>query len=186
MPAPNSLTSQERVKRYLNIEDTKWDAVIDEEIDAVSQGIVDYCGRTFLAEDLTASIDGDGTAELQLRFPIISITSILNNGTAVVVTTNYEMYSDTGLVVLTDGTGWATGRKKIAVVYRYGYELDDLPRVIVSAATQWVCKKLDDIQNHRIGVSSVSVGDESISYEKGMPKEIQAMVNPYVLAIGGW
>lgn len=188
MPAPNvSLTTRDRVKAYLNLSDTTWDTVIDNEIDAVSQAIEKYCGRTFGVADITAQkIDGDGTEELQLRFPIVSLGSISNNGTAVVETTNFEKYANEGLLVLTDGTVWASGRKKITITYRYGYAQNDLPPDVVSAATLWTMKRFSDVKENRIGVSSVTRGDETISYEKGMPKEVQERLAPYVLGLGGW
>lgn len=188
MPAPNvSLTTRDRVKAYLNLSDTTWDTVIDDEIDAVSQAIEKHCNRTFGLATLTAEkIDGDGTEELQLRFPVVSITSISNDGTSVVVTTNYELYSSTGLVVLTDGTVWTSGRKKITITYRYGYDQQDLPPDIVSAATLWTMKRFSDVKENRIGVSSVTRGDETISYEKGMPREVAERLAPYVLPLGGW
>ena len=188
MPTPDhSLTTLDIVKANLNLSDTTWDEVLLGAIDAVSRAIEDYCGRSFIARTLTAEkIDGDGTAELQLRFPVIRIDSLSNDGTAVVETTNYELYSDTGLVVLTDGSAWASGRKKLTITYRYGYEFDDLPRAITAAANLWTMKHFSDIKENRVGLSSVTRGDETVSYEKGMPREVKALVDPYVLAIGGW
>lgn len=177
----------DEVKDALQFSDTTWDAVLEDEIDAVSQAIGDYCCRSFEAHTLTAEkIDGDGTVELYLRCPIISITSVSNDGVSVVETTNYEQYSERGLVVLTDGTAWASGRKTITVTYRYGYEADDMPRAIVSAARLWTIKRWQDVKHLRVGVSSVSRGDETITYEKGMPQEVQRLIDPYRLAFGGW
>lgn len=188
MPPPNpTLTTLERVKVYMNFTDTTWDTAIEYEIDAVSLAIEKFCGHTFGINTLSdLKIDGDGTVELQLRFPIVSITSISNDGTAVVETTNYEKYPETGLVVLTDGSAWVSGHKKITITYSYGYEASELPRDIISAATMWVCKRMDDIIEKRVGVASVSRGDESISYEKGMPGSVKELLAPYVLSMGGW
>lgn len=188
MPAPNhALTTRDDVKVYMNLTDTDKDEIIDAEIDAVSSAIEDYCNRTFVARSITAEkIDGDGTVELQLRFPIISIGTVVNDTITVVETTNWEQYAESGLVVLTDGTAWAGGIKKITITYRYGFNDGDLPRSVVSAANLWAMKRFSDVKENRVGVSSVTRGDESISYEKGMPKEVRSMVDPYRLAFGGW
>jgi hypothetical protein len=186
------LTTREDAKAYLDLTEDTWDSVIEAEIDAVTVAIEVFCNRTFLRRTLTAEkIDGPqsdewDSTELQLRYPIISITSITNDTVSVVETTNYEMYPDSGLVVLTDGTGWAGGHKKITITYSYGYERDDLPGDIVSAANLWVMKRLKDIQEKRVGVTSVTKGDQTISYEKGMPTEVKRLIEPYVIVLGGW
>jgi hypothetical protein len=188
MAAPNlTLTTLDEVKDMLNFSDDTHNDRLEAEILAVSQAIEDYCNRTFMERTLSSEkIDGDGTIELRLRYPIIEISSISNDGVSVVETTNYEQYARTGLVILTDGTIWANGHKKITITYRYGYAYDDLPRSIRSAANLWVMKRFSDIRENRVGVINVNRGDESLTYEKGMPTEVKRLVDGYKIIIGGW
>jgi hypothetical protein len=188
MPASNdALITREDVKDALKLDETTWDTVLDVIVDAVSQGIMDYCNRSFVERTLTAEkIDGDGTTHLLLRFPIISIDSLVNDTITVVETTNWEMYSDVGEVVLTDGTVWTDGNKKITITYTYGYAVDNLPRNISQAALLLAMEMWREIKEQRTGVSSVTRGDETISYSKEFPGSVKRLVDPYRLLIGGW
>lgn len=182
MPSPtDGLITLDDLKEDLKITVTDHDAKLDRIILAVSQGICDLCGgRTFLATTETAKkLDGDGTVLLLVKFPIISITSITNDTISVVETTNYEQYANLGRIELTDGSVWANGRKKVTITYRHGYAFDDLPPAITRAAFLWAAKMWLDLDNKRHGVTSVTRGDETVSYEKTIPQEVRDLVAPY-------
>ena len=80
-----SYTTEEKVEAYLMITiDPSQSAEVDTWIEAVSQWIDNYTGRTFEASDETKYYDGNGTRDLNID-PVISITTlqILNtDGTA--------------------------------------------------------------------------------------------------------
>lgn len=182
MPAPDSIITLDDAKLHLRISDdvTDHDQILQQLIDGASQAIASYCGRLFMITTETAKkLDGDGTDTLLLKYPVQSISSLSNDGTAVVVTTNYELYETIGRVVLTDGTVWVNGRKTVTITYTYGYSIDDIPRDVVSACLYLVASKFQAFQQDRIGVTSKTFGDQSISYERGIPKEVRELLIPW-------
>jgi len=166
--------------------DTTWDDTLSRIISGVSQAIATFCGRTFVAATETSQkIDGDGSVVLLVRYPVISITSIINDTTTVVETTNWEAYLKSGKIELTDGTVWTKGRKTITITYRHGYEVGSIPADLQMAAMTWASKKFFDIKDDRVGVSSRTSADgASISFagssvSRNMPDEVRALIEPY-------
>lgn len=160
-----------------------WDNLLERLIKGVSAAVENYCGRYILARTLTdEKLDGDGTTTLLLRAPVISITSILN-GTTSVTSTMYALYASTGNLILTNGMVWCSGAQQVKITYRCGWEFDQLPQDIVEAARYWVIMKFQDIRQDRVGVSSKSFGDETISYVSGMPREVKELLAPYRILI---
>jgi hypothetical protein len=170
--------------RTSDANDTTWDATLERIISGVSRAIATHCGRTFVeATDTASKIDGDGSAILLVKWPILDITTLINDETTVVETTNWEVYKERGHIELTDGSVWTKGLKKVTITYRHGYE--DIPDDIQMAAIAWCSKKFFDIKDNRVGVSTRSTADgSSTTYatsfvSKDMPDEVKALIEPY-------
>lgn len=183
MPAPNSLCTVDDLKSDLAITAT---STTEEErllrlIDGVSDAIVSWCGRPFIVTTETAvELDGDGSDILHIKYPVVSIVSISNDGTTYTEGTHYELYSKIGQLVAIDGYLWATGRKKILITYTWGYEVNDLPRDVTMAARIACAKVYREFKEQRIGVTSTTDGGgQSISYEKGFTKEVRELLSPH-------
>ncbi len=164
--------------------DTTWDETLGRIISGVSRAIATHCGRTFVeATETAVKIDGDGTDILLVKYPILAITTLVNNTTTVVETTNWEVYKERGHIELTDGSVWTKGRKKVTITYRHGYE--DIPDDLQMAALAWCAKKFFDIKDNRVGVSTRSTADGSsttyaTSFVSGdMPDEVKAVIARY-------
>lgn len=154
-------------------------------IRGVTDAVETFCNRAFVKRTDTAKLlDGDGTVDLFLNPPVVSITSIDNDGTAVLAA-DYALYQDTGKVVLTDGTVWTKGNQKITITYVYGYAFDDLPSDVVMAAHIWAIHWWLKLKEKRMGVLSKSTGDSAISYvAPSMPDDVKELLSPHRL-MGG-
>jgi hypothetical protein len=78
------LATIDQVKAYFGEESDKSDILLTSLVGAASDVIENYCGRTFASTAYTNEVyDGTGTRTMTLRhFPIVSVTSILENGAA--------------------------------------------------------------------------------------------------------
>lgn len=167
-----------KVALDLAASDISQDARLAWVVDGVCRAIEDYCGRTFLAETETELLDGDGEDVILLKSPIISVTTLINDGTTLTVTTDYLVYGTLGKIRLLE-SAFVDGPQTVSVTYRHGWEADKIPASIKSAAIMWSCKRFLDVKDSRVGVTSVSLGDQTIGYAQSMPTEIQEMVQPY-------
>lgn len=78
------LTTIEAVKDVLGITDTDTDEFFTTLITRASKAAVQFCRREFAKEQVKETIHGTGTARLWLeRMPLVSITSVTYEGTAV-------------------------------------------------------------------------------------------------------
>lgn len=126
------LTTLETVKQELSITDSSKDAFIDRLIAEMSAFATTYCQRQFAQETLVDSFRPKSTVCSPLilsRAPVTSITSIVENGTALGAG-DYEYDPETGFVWRLNGSdqriAWQCG--KIEVTFVGGYELlGDLP-----------------------------------------------------------
>lgn len=171
------------LKDDLKITTTEFDDRLMRIVNGVSRAIESYCNREFKPRYENAiEIDGDGTSTLLLKAPIISLGTITND-TASVTSTHYEYYSTEGRVVLTNGTVWAAGNKKITITYTHGYEDQDFPADVATAARMWAAGQYQYVQDKRMGVASKSTNDTSISYivSTDMPPEVRSLLAPYRL-----
>lgn len=138
---PVRLTTKEHVRGDLNITSGADDIYIDRLIDAVSETVIRYCGRTFASETLQdVFYAGDwhlyqrspGDELLQLtRWPIISIASVIEydasgTQTTLVENTDFVQRGIYGQLLRLDSATGLPRRwwmPKIAVTYSAGYSL---------------------------------------------------------------
>lgn len=188
MPLANTiaLTTLDLVKAELGIAlaTTTYDTVIERQILAASQAIENYCGRKFRKETLTEKYAGTGTQRLLLeRTPVVSITSIEDDGSEIDADTYEIEDADAGIVW--GESSWTrrgrtigiaadfvpgTGQKLIEVAYSGGYVLPgdsvgtrNLPydieeAAIITAVSLYRARGADR------RVAAESVGDGSATY----------------------
>lgn len=76
-----ALTTRERVKRLLEIDDTSRDQLMDELILAASAAVETFCHRIFAREAVVETVRGFGGTVLMLtRTPLVLLTSVIANG----------------------------------------------------------------------------------------------------------
>lgn len=129
-----NLTTLSAVKSDLGITDTSNDTYLTTLITRASQTINQYCNRVFVSEGMTETFYPDreyysyqlsgGIPCLQLsRWPLISVTSVTENGTALVEGTDFLVDKENGRLLRLDTlsypTEWPTW--KTVVVYTAGY-----------------------------------------------------------------
>ena len=151
------LTDLATVKVELGISGTAQDAQLDHYITAASLAAAQYCNRVFPAETVQDRFDltfprmrygGDGKLQLS-RWPVISVTSITENGVVLVAETDYRLDAANGtLWRLSPTTGNVTswGTTPVLAVYQAGYA--SIPADLEDAAirmirTRWFAKDRD-------------------------------------------
>lgn len=170
------------IKAQLDIaqEEDKWDVLLTQLNRGITVAFEVRCSRPFVSQVHAAvKMDGDGTDTIEVPFPLISVDNSGNitNDLITVTTADYVVYNESGRIVLTDGSSWATGRQKITISYTNGWERTELPDDVVLAASMWLEKLFHEMKNKRLGVSSKSHAGESINYVKDIPEEVTTMIN---------
>jgi len=139
-----ALTSLARVKQFLGIDGSTDDDRLNTLIAAVSAEIQGSIRRKIIQATATdEKIDSVGDFRVSVReYPIISVSSLTENGTALVEDTDFEMQEHdlaAGQIVrISDGDpiGWASGRRVITATYSHGYAT--VPEDVKQAATELV------------------------------------------------
>lgn len=143
------LTILATVKGELGITDQTLNDQIDAWIDQASAAIAAYCNRVFGLETVQeefwpdrSDILTEGVAPLRLeRWPVSSVTSVVEDGVTLVSGTNFRIDTKVGHLIRLDSNGWPTSwpAEAIVVVYVAGYTLlDGLPQDIERAAITMV------------------------------------------------
>jgi hypothetical protein len=126
--------------------DADRDTVLTSYIAGVTGMMQDWIGRDIVQGTTTEKIDGHGLDSIfTQRFPITNITSVTEDGTALVEDTDFESVNsdlNQGRLVRISGTkpiAWSSGRRNIAITYDHGYVT--IPPGLVTAATALVVAK---------------------------------------------
>ena len=175
-----SIVNLSVVKSALAISSTDGthDELLNTLISSVSEAAEQFIGRSIVAKVETAKLyDGDGTDTLLVEPPIIKVTTLLNDSVAI-PSTDYNLYAQTGRIVWTKGL-FSDGPQTVSLTYTHGWNVEDIPAPIKLAVLKWVCYEWYEFSKDRIGVSSKSAGDETITYEKGIPEEARQLLMPY-------
>jgi hypothetical protein len=138
----SALTTLARVKQFLDISGAGDDDLMNNLIASVSDEIQVYLDRKIIQATATdEKIDSIGDCKIHTRyFPIISISSLEEDGTALVEDTGFECKEwdklEGALVRISSGdpTAWARGTRVVKTTYTHGYA--DVPYAIVQAATE--------------------------------------------------
>ena len=182
MADPRQLFSVNDIRPFLELADGSDDALLDVIIKAVTMQVEQFCNRTFESVSYEDTYDGDNEITLYLHHrPVTAISSVVITDSAGIDTTiassDYTRYEKVGKIVLTEGDAFTKGNLNVAISYTAGETT--LPPVVKLAGmklVRWYYRKWGD---NRDGVSSESVGDQTINYEREMPAEIKQMLGPY-------
>jgi hypothetical protein len=131
----------------------------------------------------TEYYDGDGTDTLLLKaYPITTVATVYVDpdrdyeSTDLLDSGDYVYYGMDG-TVKTDGALFSSGNKSVKITYTGGYTSIpyDLQLAIKELVMFWYKRNTDK----RVGVSSISVGDKNVSYEKDVPQSVLSIFNRY-------
>lgn len=151
--------------------------------DKTMRGLDNSGVSRFLSTSRTEYFDGDGSDTLYVKaYPITTVTSLYvdpdrDYGSSTLIDTDdYSVYENEG-TIKTDGNLLAGGRKSVKLTYTGGYTTipEDLQHAVKELVMFWYKRNTDK----RVGVTSVSIGDKSITYEKDIPESVMSVFKRY-------
>lgn len=157
------------VKEFLGIKGSDSDGTITSLINRVSSDCQDrFCRRKFLKATYDEKYDGDGTQVLYLRNrPIASVSTLVvaENGSDISAQTEeYYVYPEAGKIRLRHLV-FEEGYQNVHVVYDAGYDgLANLPETLRLSVIEAVAFRYEEADKRRVGVASVSMGDQRQDY----------------------
>ena len=153
-PATTALTTLARVKEYLGITASTWDDQFNNHIAEVSAEIQSWLGRKIVETTSTGEkfdSSGRNDALIVTGFPVISVASLTEDGTALVEDTGFELTEQdrsAGRITRIDSSGnalaWARGARNITVTYTHGFS--SVPEGVTAAATRLVAADFRESQ----------------------------------------
>ena len=175
-----ALTTRQKVKDYLNIQDTTSDAMIDTLINGATAFIENYCGgRRFMATDYVEVKDTYNSDKIFLNHkPMNSVTLVEYRGGVPSAPTWFAYSANNYLVYLKQGflqffTRFKALAQALRVTYNAGYliswdnELDatqhTLPFDLTQVCTELVTKTLNTRFSQ--GIYTESTEGQSLTYE---------------------
>jgi len=163
-------------KRHLNITSTTSDDELRRFLDVATDLCENYAGRALRRRTFTETHDG-GSPTLLLRWtPVVSVTTVTDDGTAV---TDYLLEPESG-VLWRDDDGlltWAGSRRGVTVTYVAGYTS---PPADVQQAVLEALRHLWTTQRGTMSGRNPLAGDE---YANGtgwsLPRRVTELLEPY-------
>jgi hypothetical protein len=170
--------------------DADRDSVLESIIDGVSQDMQNWMDRPIT--QLTATdekIDSIGDIRIQtMHYPIISVTTLTEDGTALVEDTDFEMQEDDlkrGHIVRISGNyaiAWARGLRVVKITYVHGYAT--VPVGLEIAANALVLQRFNEtVQSGKGWRGLVSKGVDpsaTTTYDKDIwTRDIIPAMTPY-------
>jgi len=139
-------------------------------ITEATAAIQNYCHQLLWRVTNDAYTFDVETAQAKLflpELPVISVLSVVEDGTALTVTTDYKLGRN-GILHRVDDY-WLEGIGTVVVTYTHGYEEDDIPEDIVAVCTSAASRRyqaglLSADSLGVPGVASKSLGDYSVSF----------------------
>jgi len=137
----------------------------------------------FLSTSRTEYFDGDDSDTLYVKaYPITTVTSLYVDpdrdygSSTLIASDDYSVYNNEG-TIKTDGNLLAGGRKSVKLTYTGGYTTipADLQNAVKELVMFWYKRNTDK----RVGVSNISIGDKSITYEKDIPESVMSVFKRY-------
>lgn len=210
----NALALLSAAKSHLDIPvvDTTQDAKVERFINTASQVFENYCKRKLTTATYTQYVDGRSSNRLMLKeWPVLGGAAAGGTKPEVFIDSSSEFGSGTELdpagyyvantfELLRIGGVWPKGNRNIKVIYNAGLGLvntglqtNTLPSDLEQACLDYVLWLYDSKSDRRIGRNTKTKGDESVSFETGMPATIAHLLEPYVrhdftsdLSVGVW
>jgi hypothetical protein len=185
------LTTLAHVKLDAKIEgvDADRDTVLTQLIQGVSRQIENHIGRSVLSSSTTGErVDGSGDNILTLHhYPIISISSLAENGNALVEDTDFEITDRDmarGQVARINGgvpMAWTSNTRGILTTYVHGYAA--IPDDLVWAATALVVNRFNESAKGKgwrgLGGKGVDPSSSSAYDKEIWERDIMPVLAPY-------
>jgi hypothetical protein len=170
----------QQLKDYIGEVEDKSDERLTAALQAATSWVNAYCRRrSFELATYTAELcDGTGTDTLQLDVPIVSVSAVLEGGSALVVgvdpnanpTPDVIWYGNEGHLVRPFGCFFAY-RRFYSVTYSAGYAPDDIPPIVLQACLDQAA--LIVREKSIIGIDQKNIGQQSTTYRREIPKAIK-------------
>lgn len=167
------LTTLDKVKRYLQMDDTTHDAVLQDLITAASVAVETYTGRLFSRASFTERYDGTGFPHLVLnKAPVDSVELVKLDGQELPAD-DYAWYSVPGVLRRRRGC-WPEGVQNIEVTYTAGYDWvpPDVEQAVILLVSAWFKTDISDFSN----LLSEAGG---VIRPEAMPSRVRALLDPY-------
>lgn len=140
------------VREELSLTDNSKNALLSRYITSASAMVAQYCNRVFPAETMTEQlwasrdrwprlVEG-GVPNLQLtRWPIQSVTSVTENGTALVANTDYAIDAANGQLIRLDGNAYPKLWPVYPIVVVYSGGFAEIPVDVQDAVIRMVTRR---------------------------------------------
>ncbi len=169
-------------RNFLNIDNSDNDDELQRFIDVVSTAVETYTNRVFRRRTVIAEIH-DTAGEIVLsKVPVISVTSVAENGVTMTAT-QYSVLPGSGVLRRLSGTYtesvWLSGADNIAVTYVAGYA--DVPDDVTHAALllvkhMWTTQRTTSLVSRRGGEDA---GSAAAIWT--WPMTVRQLLDPYCL-----
>lgn len=167
------------VKTHLKISnsDTSHDDLITQLITQYSRVIEKFCNRAFAEMDYEEVYNGNGETTLFLnQYPVSEVSSLAIDSITY-EDSDFVFYSE-GKIKLTDGSVFTKGNQNVEISYTAGYS--QIPEDVQLCCVELVAMKFKEIDSDRIGVTSQSFGDQSVSFgTSGLSGELKKILSAY-------
>ncbi|TIO72236.1 head-tail connector protein [Mesorhizobium sp.] len=148
-PTSAALTTLANVKAELSITDASLDTLLTSYIGSASAAIAQYCNRTFGVQTLkdeawperefySYQLPGTLSAIQLSNWPVVAVTSLTENGDALVDGTDYRVDKATGTLLRLDGLGYVKPWLAWPIVATYSAGYATIPADIDDAAVRMV------------------------------------------------
>ena len=131
------------MRSFINIPtaQTGKDSLLVDLLNAYNGKIENYLGVTLINSTYTEYYDGNGTSSLFLKhYPIVSVTSLTLDSTALVLNTDYYIRDDSYIKL--DGDVFTSDLNNVLIVYvaGWGAARANVPDVIKNSLKTWVMR----------------------------------------------
>ena len=167
-------------KAHLNITTTTDDEELRRFLAVATEMAERYCNRALRRKTISETHDGDTEALLLRSRPVLSITTVTENGVALAAT-DYTLDATAGLLLRGSTTAeleWCDGRQNITVAYVSGYT--DPPQVAQQAVLE-LTRHLWQTQRGNVALPTLGGADDyngPTGFGWSIPNRVRELLDP--------
>lgn len=184
-PALMPLVSLADVKAHLNIATTADDEELRRTLAVATEMAERHCNRALRRKTVVESYDGDTCALLLRQAPVLSVTTVVENGTTLTAT-DYTLDAAAGILYRGSATAsfeWIDGRQVVTVTYVAGYT--DPPQSAQQAVLE-LARHLWQTQRGNVALPTLGgVDDYAYAANSGqawsLPNRVRELLAPLVM-----